>query len=248
MNVRALVAIGLLAVPCALDAQIQPRRPRIGGDRGPDRPAPLPPQPAEIVRQIQYQQMRVSFETYPFVSRVRSPGFTASGEMSSWTSFGIGTRADYRVNPRVSVTLDVTSSFAGGPATTETAEFGVRLRPTPSESRIRPYLDLRAGYAHSYSRTFRLNGMTDAWQSNYGSRYSQGVGATAGGGFELPLTRTWALTSAASVTRMQLTGYRYAEGWPSRGEYPMTAYRYQVGLKYNPVRRIMTMPSTSTQH
>jgi hypothetical protein len=166
--------------------------------------------------------------------------------MSSWSTAGLGARVDYRVNPNVSATLDVTSSFVGGPATTETAELGIRLRPDASESRARPFVDLRVGYAHSYSNFDRSNDR----QHSYGNRYSHGVGAAAGVGFEAPLTRTLALTTSASVMRMQLSGYRYENGRPARGSYPMTAYRLNAGIKYNPVRRVMNMPSAApaTQH
>src|SRR5215210_7468516 len=139
MRIRAVVAIVLLLLPAALSAQRIPRS--VTGRRGPTRPAPLPPQPGPIARELAYKRSHLSVESYPLISYVQSPGFAADGR-TSWSSFGAGTRADYRVTRNISATLDMTSSFLGGPQLTETAEVGARLRPERNERRVYPFMDV----------------------------------------------------------------------------------------------------------
>src|SRR5687767_9207153 len=111
---RAVLAIVSLLLPVELSAQ---RLPLPGtGRRGPARPAPLPPQAEPIARNLAYKRLRLSVEAYPLISYVRSPGSAGGGPVVDWTSLGSGTRADYRLNRHASITLDLTSSFAGGPA------------------------------------------------------------------------------------------------------------------------------------
>src|SRR5204863_954391 len=97
--------------------------------RGPGRPADLPPQPEPIAREIAYRRWRLSVESYPMVSRVESPGLSGVRALPAWTTFGTGTRAEYLLMRNVSATLDMTSSFLGGPAITNTVELGTRLHP-----------------------------------------------------------------------------------------------------------------------
>src|SRR3954470_2758956 len=122
MRLRDLVALGLVALPAALGAQRIPP-PRLGG-RGPTGPTELPPQPVPVARAIAYQRLRTSVEAYPIVSYIDAPGY---GAMSHWTTFGGGSRVDYRVSRMMSATLDLTSSFLGGPAYIQTAELGTRF-------------------------------------------------------------------------------------------------------------------------
>src|ERR671938_661772 len=107
MRLAALVAVALL--PVELSAQRLPlpgrARPR------PARPAPLPPQAEPIARNLAYKRMRLSVESYPLISYVRAP-IAVVGPVAGWTTFGTGTRADYRITRNVSITADVTSSFA----------------------------------------------------------------------------------------------------------------------------------------
>src|SRR5204863_307481 len=106
----------------------------------------LPPQPPAISNDLGYRRWHLSFETYPIVSYVQAPGFTGVRTAPSWSTLGIGTRADYLVNRNVSATLDLTSSFIGGPVMVNTAELGTRLHPEWAEHKLYPYLDLRVGY------------------------------------------------------------------------------------------------------
>jgi hypothetical protein len=237
MRVRAFIAIVLLLVPFGLSAQ-RPRLPRIGGRRP---PAELPPQPPAVARELYYKRLPLSVETYPLISHVQSSGFT-DGVSSSWTSFGMGTRADYRLTPHLSATLDITSSFAGGPMVMETAEIGTRLRPERSERRVYPFVDMRVGYIYAYHSYFRPSGdvsgsmMPHAFA--YGGRYSQGFGAVAGAGMEYALTRRFSLTTAATVMRNRMTAHGFPGTRPAQDGYWMTSYRYTLGIRYNPVRLI----------
>jgi hypothetical protein len=203
----------------------------------------LPPQAPTIVRELSYRRLRFSVESYPLVSYVQAPGFSANSPISSWTTLGAGTRVDYRVTRHLSATLDFTSSIVGGPASTQTVELGTRLRPERSERRLYPFLDLRAGYVQSYN--------THNWPNDiYGNpsglpfaqstRFSQGVGGVAGAGFEVDLATRWSLASGLSLFRSRLSalGGGMAATPVGGHHYWMTAYRYTIGLRYNPVRRI----------
>jgi hypothetical protein len=104
MRIRAIVAIVVLLLPAGLSAQRVPRR--VTEKRGPARPAELPPQPGPVARVLEYKRWYVrshfSMESYPLVSYIQSGRFAADGR-TSWTTFGAGTRIDYRVTRFVSV-------------------------------------------------------------------------------------------------------------------------------------------------
>jgi hypothetical protein len=237
MRIRAVVAIVALLVPAGLSAQGLPL-PGIGR-RGPARPAPLPPQPELIARNLAYKRLRLSVESYPLVSYIRSPGLTGNGPVSDWTSFGMGTRADYRLARHVSATLDLTSSFAGGPANVHTAELGIRLRRERSERTLYTFADVRVGYIVSDNRSFDAIGQQDGYSATDDAfRYSRGFGAVAGVGMEYALTRTLSLTTAASVMRNRMTTHTLIGAQPPDCSYAMTLYRYTLGIRYNPVRVI----------
>lgn len=241
MRIRAAVAIAaLLLVPAELSAQ---RIPLPGTRRGPARPAPLPPQPEPIARPLAYKRLRLSVEGYPLISYVRSPGLTGNGALSEWTSFGSGTRADYRLGRNVSATLDLTSSFAGGPVDVHTAELGTRLRPERSERRMYPFIDVRVGYIRSSGGYFSTTGEQYPTTQDAGFQYSQGFGAVGGVGMEYVLTRTLSLTTAGSVMRNRMTTLGLVGAAPTERSYTMTLYRYTIGIRYNPVR-VIRVPGT----
>jgi hypothetical protein len=234
MRIRALFAIAILLLPSAVSAQRIP----IPTRRGPARPTPLPPQPPTITRELGYRRLPYSIETYPLISRVVSPGFVNG--TPSWMSGGLGTHADLKVTPVVSVTLDITSSFLGGPIASQTAEFGTRLRPRYSESRLYPFVDARVGYVYAYHNQFRplydpyMSPMSDGF--GYVGRYSQGIGAIAGGGVDFALTRRFFLTTGAAVTRSHMWVQGFQNVTPDRNTFGMTSYRFTLGVRYNPVR------------
>jgi hypothetical protein len=232
-----VLALVMLLLPADLSAQ---RLPLPGtGRRGPARPAPLPPQPEPISRNLAYKRLRLSVESYPLISYVRSPDFAGDAVGAGWASFGAGTRADYRVTRNVSFTLDLTSSFVGAPMSVYTGELGTRLTPGRSERRLYPFVDLRVGYARTQNRSFDTFGGDYAYPTTGGAgafRYSRGFGAVAGVGAEYALTRTFSLTTAASVMRNRMTTRTLASMPSGDGSYTMTLYRYTIGLRYNPVR------------
>lgn len=238
MRIRAVVAIVSLVLPATLSAQRIPL-PRIPTRRAPG-PAELPPQPAQIATELAYRRWRLSVESYPVVSYVQSPGISPTRAFSSWTSFGMGTRANYLLNRHVSATLDLTSSFLGGPAVTNTAELGTRIHPEWAEHKLLPFVDLRAGFVSTYDR--RLGSYDDPYPyttlpGSAAVRYSTGFGAIGGAGVEYAFTSSWTLTTEASVLRSRMN----AEGFDfnqtnAPGSFPLTSVRYTIGLRYNPLR------------
>ena len=150
MRTRAIVVLAAIVVllPEALSAQRLPmpgRRPRPGA------PRPMPPESGPIARELSYHRLRVSVESYPLVSFVQSSGL-ASGGTATWASFGAGTRAEYRLTRAMSATLDLTSSFLGGPVDLQTAELGTRFGRARTERRLEPFADLRLGYTAAMSQ------------------------------------------------------------------------------------------------
>jgi hypothetical protein len=239
MRTRTVVAIVSLLLPAVSSAQ---HIPLIGRGRGPARPAPLPPQPVPIANELAYRRLPLSVESYPLISFIQSPGMTNDGLMSSWTTFGVGTRADYRVTRLVSATLDLTTSFLGGPALVQTAELGTRLRPERTERRVYPFVDLRAGYVAAYNRYLGtigdVFGSYPGAQDSHGARYSSGFGGVAGAGMEYALSRSFSLTTAATATRNRLTTRELRGGTNRLDRFTMTSFRYTLGIRYNPVRVI----------
>ena len=241
MRLRAIVAIVLLLVPVELSAQ---RIPRLRG-RGPARPTTLPPQAPEIAREMSYKRLRVSFESYPLLSYYDASGLT-NGTVSSWSSLGTGARADYRLKPHLSVTFDVTSSFYGGPAVTETAELGLRFGSERGDKRLYPFADARIGYLYAHNTYFRPLDITLDGASQpvgFGGRYSNGFGAIGGGGFEYALTRRFSLITGISLLRARMTAHGFHDPDEPETKYWLTSQRYTIGLRFNPVR-VIRMPGT----
>jgi hypothetical protein len=230
MRVRTVVAIVSL-LPAALSAQ---RLPRTG--RGPTTPAPLPPQAPEIAQVLAYRRSHLTVGTYPMVSFIQSPGF-AGTPTSSWTAAGQGTRLDYEFTRFFSATLDITSSFLGGPASLQTGEVGARFHRERTESRFYPYLDLRAGLITSYMKSGNavLADIT-GFGTGLPDRMSHGFGAIAGLGTDFALTRSWSLTTEASVVRNSMTSRILRAGESSQHNFGMTWYRYSLGFSYTAVR------------
>lgn len=236
MRVHAVVAIMLLLLPAESSAQ----RLRLPGAGRRPSPPELPPQAPTIARELSYRRLPMSVESYPMYSRVEASGFIGEGVNSSWTSFGAGTRADYRVTRHLSATMDLTSSFLGGPMVMETVEIGTRLRPERNDRRLYPFVDVRYGYAYAYHSYFqRLGdplGASMPRPAGYSSQYSYGFGGVGGAGVEYALTPTLSLTTAASVMRSRMTAHGFEGVRPTSDRYRMTGYRYMLGIRYNPVR------------
>lgn len=235
MRIRTVAVFALLSLPCALSAQ-RIRLPRIGRGAKPE-VAPLPPAAEPVARALAYKRSRWSTEAYTLISSVRAPD--AAGGAADYTTFGTGTRADYRYSERFSATLDMTVSALGGPATTSTAEAGTRFTPLPADHAFRPFFDLRAAYTHlSDSYGAPLETSTEFGASNPfigGGRYSRGFGGVAGAGFEYSLTARFALTSELSAVRSRMTAYKLVGSASTLGgtAYSMDSFRYTLGLKFN---------------
>ena len=236
MRIRTLVIAVALLLPSVATAQR--RAPGVGG-RLPGLPVPTGRQPEPIARAQALVRSRYSVEAYPLISRVEAPGLAAGSPTSRWTSFGSGTRLDWRQTDYLSWTLDLTASYLGGPAITETAEAGLRIRPGNWNDRVRPFADLRVGFEHvSQSLTNQDLGLGPASIRSGAVRYGRGFGAVAGAGVEYYLTNTLGLTTAVSAMRSAMTAYDFSGvSIPTtESSYRMTTYRLAVGLKYNWVR------------
>ena len=230
---RAAIAVVSILLPAVLSAQRFPvpviPRPAI--------PAPLPPQATPVARDLAFRRLRVSVETYPVVSFIRSPGYSTFGNFPNWATFGTGTRADYRVTRYMSATLDMTSSFLGGPALVETAEAGTRIARPRDEGRWRPYADLRFGYIATFTKTVTAYDGISGGPAAVAS-YSHGFGGIGGAGFEYALTRMFSLTTELSVMQGGVTSHAFEEASISDRHYGITAFRYILGLRFNPVRYV----------
>jgi hypothetical protein len=245
MRIRTAVVAVALLLPSALTAQR--RAPGIGGPR-PGLPIPSGRQPEVVARAQRLVRSRYSVEVYPLISRVEAPGVSTGTPTSRWTSFGSGTRLDWRQTDYLSWTLDLTASYLGGPAITETAEVGARLRPRNWNDRVRPFADLRVGFEHvDQSLTNQDLGFGPASIRSGAVRYGRGFGAVAGAGVEYYLTNTLGMTTAVSAMRSNMTAYNFTgvSVPTTESSYRLTTYRLAVGLKYNWVRYLRPANTTT---
>ena len=242
MRAGILVAIvSFVLLPAGVSAQHIPI-PVVGRD--PAEPQPLPRVPEPIARELAYKQSRVAVESYPLMSVFQSPGFSSDGRTATWATLGAGTRGEYHFTPTLSATLDLTSSLLGGPAIVQTAELGARMRAAPSERRLYPYADVRAGYVAAYpgnlgsfvSETFGSAASRPAG----GAYYSRGFSAVVGAGAEYALTRRFYLTTGASLMRSRMTAHDVTRPQTLDPTFALNAFRYMIGVRYNPVRIIST--------
>ncbi|HEY2378668.1 MAG TPA: hypothetical protein VGH98_21990 [Gemmatimonadaceae bacterium] len=239
---RAAIAMFSLVLPAVLSAQriavpLPVTTPR------PARPAPLPPQPTPIAQDLAYRRLRLSVESYPMVSSFSAPGYASDGRFASWRSFGTGTRADYRLTRYLSATLDMTSSFLGGPALVETAEVGTRVGRPREGGRFYPFADLRAGYIAAFTKNAGsivgvYGGPTP--QGSYVASYSHGIGGIGGAGFEYAFTRMLSLTTELSVMQSGMQTHAFEGPIITDRHFGMTTIRYTLGLRFNPVRYVRT--------
>jgi hypothetical protein len=225
-SVNALALLAIVAVSAG--AQIMmPRRPE------PLMPQPLPKQPLIIQQQMEYQRLRYSFETYSMVNVVS--GF-AAGAYPAWASVGMGSRSEYRLTPKLAATMDATSSLFGGPARLATLELGTRYRPEVTSGRFSTFVDARAAYIYTYYSNF--GGYSEfATQDNIANRFTTGVGALGGAGFEYGVSRAWTFTSALALTVSSMQQQR-DNGDPRPPHFMMSTLRYSAGVRWNPVRMV----------
>ena len=237
VHMRAAIVAAAILLPTALNAQRLPTPviPRLPLPPEAAVPAPLPPQPAPIAQELAYKRLRLSVETYPVVSFIRSPGYANGGSFPSWWTFGTGSRFDYRLARYMSATLDMTMSYLGGPALVESAEAGTRFARPRDAGRLLPFADLRFGYIAAFTKNL------GAYDGIYGGTtgvvsYSHGFGGIAGAGFEYALTRMFSMTTELSAMQGGLTAHAFEAGALSDRHFGLVAYRYTLGLRFNPVR------------
>jgi hypothetical protein len=228
MRVRLVSFVALLAAPLVLSAQVLPRV----GRRPTPEPAPLPPTGGPIARSLDLQRSRWSVDGYSMFSNIRVP---IGGTVANYAAFGGGTHAGYRFADRFTGTVDITSSQFGSPVNVSTAEVGTRFMPTPFDVEVRPFFDLRASYLYMND-----NFSTPAASTNYlTTRYGNGFGAIAGGGFEYFLTNSFALSTELTAMRGRMTAYSSSNptAFPVGASYWTTTYRLALGLRYSQTRR-----------
>ena len=235
-----LLLIALIALPSVSSAQ-RPV-PRVGRRPTPE-PATLAPHPAPVARALAYTRSHWSIEGYSLVSQFQIP--QPSGGVVGYTALGTGTHGEYRYNPHLSASVDLTASLFGSPTHAETAELGTRYSPLGMDEPLRPFLDVRAAYMRMFDPfSFASYGDPLASSPATGSRYSRGFGGVAGGGFEYPLTRSFALTTELSLMRTRMSTYRISPGTIANPDrFWMTTVRYTLGFRFNPVRALYSAQS-----
>ena len=244
MRTGALVVIALLALPGVSYSQ---RLPRHGRGVQPQ-PAPLPPQAPEVNRALEVRRSHWSAEGYSMLSTIQVP--TLGGGTINYTAYGAGSHAAYRVTDRVSATMDLTLSSAGG-GVNETAEVGTRFETVPWDRGVSAFFDVRAAFMHMYDSFVFPVAATDPARSGnafaQAERYSRGFGGIGGAGLEVPLTQSLALTTELAAMRNRMSTYHLggAVGLPTPESYWMTSFRFVLGFRYSP-RSTLQMAQKST--
>ena len=173
------------------------------------------------------------------VSYFRAPGYASNGLFPSWTTFGTGTRADYRLTRYMSATMDMTTSFLGGPALVQTAEFGTRVGRPRGDGKLYPFADLRIGYVAAFSRNAgSIDGIYGGPtpEGAVVASYSHGLGGLGGVGLEYALTRMFSLTTSVAVMQSGMQTHAFEGPVITDRHFGLTTIRYMFGLRFNPVR------------
>lgn len=243
MRIRPIALLVLFVLPAVLGAQTRGRRPPTVSR--PPGPTPLPPQAPVIANQIRYRASRFSMETYPLYSFLQTDRSAVDSGPSSWSTLGAGTRIEWRFRPTLFATADLTTSFLSGQFAQNTIDIGGRYRPVREDYLLRPYFDVRTSWSYTYA-SYGQNyyapptpggGPLGSYDSGRSS--SRGLGALVGTGFDVPVTNSIAVTTGVSLSRYAMSAVRLAgEPLGARYNYHMTAARFTIGLKYNPIRMI----------
>ena len=244
MRTRSFLLIALVSLPAVATAQGGVRLPRGGTTRPGTLPTDLPPEIPVVARALELKRSRWSGEGYSMFSAIQVPG--GNGGSASYTAVGAGTRADYRFAEHFSATIDLTASFLGSFANSQTAEVGTRFVPTPRSSIFRPFFDIRATYTHvndQYSlpneADSRVPGSLPNSEFSQRGRYSGGLGAVAGAGFEYPITNSLAFTNEITAMRTHMNSRLLtSSNNPGDTWYWMNSIRYALGFKYNAVQAL----------
>lgn len=234
MRTRALVGIAVLALPTIVSAQVIPVPRR--GELSPGEPPTKPPREVPgVARELNAKRARWSAEGYTLVSGVLTP--SGPGDVV-YSTFGAGTRADYRFSDRLSATVDVTYSPLGTSGTSETAEVGTRFMPVSADAQLRPFFDLRAAYLSSSDRfNGSLLGSGAVGTATQPQRYSRGFGAVAGTGMEMFVNPNFAVTLTGTALRSRMNVFRSKTPGtiPVGTNFWMTSFRFALGFKFSPL-------------
>jgi hypothetical protein len=238
MRVRSLFVIAVL-LPAALSAQRRGGVGRIGGRAVP--PVELPPQPGTIASEMRYVRLPISAESYTFISFNQVP--LAGGAFEGWNNLAAGTKFSLRLNSVFAATADLTQSIFYDQNSMTTFEVGTRFRPggANSDRRVQFYADARVGYTYSQEQyVFSPDPTAVNPMIVMGSRRGNGFGVIGGVGSDFSLTRTLSLSTGVYGARSHLRSSSSSPFQPTaRGNYyDMTAYRFALGIKWNPVRAV----------
>jgi hypothetical protein len=238
MRVRALAVAGLVLLPSIVESQV--RRPGRMGGQPPRTTGALPDGPAArpVSQARQYYRLNVSVEAYPMVSRISVPTY-AGIPAQSFTTGGTGTRFEYRFARMAAGTLDLTSSFFGGPVFNQTAELGLRLGPSRAAHDIVPFVDARGGYFFSVPNQ-RFGDFANNPQVNFATTmdYSAGPAVIGGAGVEFAATRLFSVTTAVSYAKAHMRAHTLLRTNITEDRYSMSATRFILSLRYNGVRAV----------
>jgi len=232
MRTRALVAVSLLAV-AAVASQLSAQRlptPRIGRGTVPTTDE-LPPTSPEIGRNLAYKRANWTAEGYALFATTAVPD--GAGGASTFTTFGTGTHAAYRLTRMIDGTVDLTASTSGSPVLVGTAEVGARLAPLPYDEQVQPFFDLRGSYGYMQNNFF-APGPGGSGSPMQQIRYNRGLGGVAGAGFAFSVTPSLGVTTELSAMRSHMTTFRVSEPGtvPAGSTYWMNTYRFAIGLTY----------------
>jgi hypothetical protein len=239
-----LVALTVI-LPEGSQAQFPRRRPVIGPGAPPTRPAPLPPQPAAIRRDLRYRFSKFSSETYSMFEATQVDRYPADSGAAAYGMQGEGVRLDYRYRPTFSFTGDIASTFFGGPFSMQRVQLGGRYHPDRLEYHVRPFVDLRGSWAHTidaYAQPVGNSILVGPYSGQYLSGWttSNGFGAFVGGGMDYGIMRNVAITTELGFARHRLgnvsvSGTRLGSSW----DYNATTASFIIGLKYTGGRYVV---------
>jgi len=246
----ACAALGALTLvlPSIGQAQIIGRRLPPIGTPPPTRPAPLPPQPSKIRRDLAYRFSKFSYETYSLFEVTQTDRYVSDSAATAYGMWGEGARLNYRYKPTFTVTMDVASAFIGGPFMLSRFQLGGRFHPERLEYHVRPFVDVRASWAHTYDsyaepidNTFTT--APSSFRYAAGRTQSNGPGAFAGLGMDYSLARNFALSTEFGFAYHRMGDVSSGGSYlGSRWDYNATSATLMIGVKYTGGRYVTIDP------
>jgi hypothetical protein len=244
----AALAALTFVLPAIGQAQIVRRRLPPIGSPPPTRPAPLPPQPSKIRRDLVYRFSRFSYETYSFLDVTQTDRYVSDSGPATYPMWGEGLRINYRYKPTFTVTTDLATAFVGGPFMMSRFQMGGRFHPERLEYHVRPFVDVRGSWAHTFDTYAEPidNTFTTAPSSFLyatGAAQSDGFGGFTGIGMDYSLSRNFALSSELGVSYHRMGDVSVGGSHlGSRWDYNATTTSLMIGVKYTGGRYISIDP------